>query len=95
LNGRDLRQLPLIKRKEKLRALIEKSGLSDVICSKYVEGRGIDLYREVCHRNLEGVLAKRKAGTYAAVSGWLKIKTHAIHKANSGTNCSNRSRLKH
>jgi ATP-dependent DNA ligase len=38
----DLRQLPLLERKEKLRALIEKSGLPDVICGKYVEGRGID-----------------------------------------------------
>ena len=36
LNGRDLRQLPLIERKEKLRAVIEKSGLPDVICGKYV-----------------------------------------------------------
>lgn len=29
LNGRDLRQRPLIERKEKLRALVEKSGLPD------------------------------------------------------------------
>jgi bifunctional non-homologous end joining protein LigD len=63
LNGRDLRQLPLIERKEKLRALIEKSGLPDVICGKYVEDRGVDLFREVCERNLEGVVAKRKTGT--------------------------------
>jgi bifunctional non-homologous end joining protein LigD len=74
LNGRDLRQLPLIERKEKLRALIDKSGLPDVICGKYVEGRGVDLYNEVVRRNLEGVVAKRKTGTYATVSGWLKIK---------------------
>ena len=60
--------------KEKLRAFIEKSGLPDVICGKYVEGRGIDLFNEVCRRNLEGVVAKRKTGTYATVSGWLKIK---------------------
>jgi hypothetical protein len=74
LNGRDLRQLPLLERKEKLRAVIEKSGLNDVICGKYVEGRGIDLFNEVCQRNLEGVAAKRKTGTYSIVSGWLKIK---------------------
>jgi len=74
LNGRDLRQLPLIIRKEKLRALIEKSGLPDVICGKYVEGRGIDLFNEVVRLNLEGVVAKRRTGTYATVSGWLKIK---------------------
>jgi bifunctional non-homologous end joining protein LigD len=74
LNGLDLRQLPLIERKDKLRILIEKSRLSDVICGKYVEGRGIDLFNAVCQRNLEGVVAKRKTGTYTTVSGWLKIK---------------------
>jgi hypothetical protein len=34
----------------------------------------IDLFNEVCQRNLEGVVAKRKTGTYSTVSGWLKIK---------------------
>jgi bifunctional non-homologous end joining protein LigD len=77
LNGRDLRQLPLIERKEKLRALINKSGLPDVICGKYVEGRGVDLFNEVVRRNLEGIVAKRRTGTYATVSGWLKIKNPA------------------
>jgi bifunctional non-homologous end joining protein LigD len=74
LNGRDLRQLPLTERKEKLRSLIEKSALPDVLCGKFVEGRGVDLFNEVVRRNLEGVVAKRKTGTYATVSGWLKIK---------------------
>ncbi len=75
LNGRDLCQLPLIERKEKLRALIEKSALRGVICcGKYVEERGVDLFNEVCQRNLEGVVAKRKTGTYSTISGWLKIK---------------------
>jgi ATP-dependent DNA ligase len=74
LNNRDLRQLPLLERKEKLKALIEKSGVPDVICGKYVEGRGIDLFNEVCQRNLEGIVAKRKTGAYSVVSGWQKIK---------------------
>ena len=74
LNGRDLRQLPLIERKEKLRQIIEKSALLDVICGKYIEGRGVDLFNEVVRRNLEGVIAKRKTGTYTTVSDWLKIK---------------------
>jgi bifunctional non-homologous end joining protein LigD len=74
LNGRDLRQLPLIERKEKLREVIDKSGLPDIICGKFVEGRGIDLFNEVVRRNLEGVVAKRKNGIYTTVSGWLKVK---------------------
>jgi hypothetical protein len=48
--------------------------LPDVICGKYVEGRGVDLFNEVCERNLEGIVAKRKTGTYFTISGWLKIK---------------------
>src|SRR3984893_2187189 len=74
LNDRDIRQLPLLERKQKLRALLDKSQLPGVICGKYVEERGVDLFNEVCQRNLEGVVAKRKTGTYSTVSGWLKIK---------------------
>jgi bifunctional non-homologous end joining protein LigD len=74
LDDRDLRQLPLVERKRKLREVMDKSRLPDVICGKYVEGRGIDLFNEICRRNLEGVVAKRKTGTYSTVSGWLKIK---------------------
>ncbi len=73
-NDRDLRQLPLVERKKKLRAVLEKSPLADVVCGKFVEGRGVDLFNEVCQRNLEGVVAKRKSGSYSTVSGWLKIK---------------------
>jgi len=74
LNGRDLRQLPLIERKEKLRAVVEKSALPDVLCGKYIEGREVDLFNEVVRHNLEGVVAKRKNGIYSTVSSWLKIK---------------------
>ena len=63
-----------MERKRKLREVMGKSKLPDVICGKYVEGRGIDLFKEVCQRNLEGIVAKRKSGTYSTISGWLKIK---------------------
>jgi bifunctional non-homologous end joining protein LigD len=72
LNDRDLRQLPLIERKEKLRAVIEKSQLPDVLCGKYIEARGVDLFNEVVRRNLEGMVAKGENGIYTTVSGWLK-----------------------
>jgi hypothetical protein len=54
--------------------VIEKSALPDVLCGKYIEGRGVDLFSEVVRRNLEGVVAKRKNGIYTTVSGWLKVK---------------------
>jgi bifunctional non-homologous end joining protein LigD len=74
LNDRDLRQLPLIERKEILRSLIENSEVPDVLCGKYIEERGVDLYNEVVRRNLEGLVAKRRNGVYQTVSDWLKIK---------------------
>jgi bifunctional non-homologous end joining protein LigD len=74
LNDRGFRQVPLMERKRMLQTILDKSKLPDVICGKYVEGRGIDLFNEVCRRNLEGVVAKRKTGTYSTISGWLKIK---------------------
>jgi hypothetical protein len=74
LNDRDLRQLPLIERKEKLRAVIERSALPDVLCGKYIEARGVDLFNEVVRRNLKGMVAKRSNGIYTTVSGWLKVK---------------------
>jgi ATP-dependent DNA ligase len=40
LNNRDFRQLPLIDRKEKLRAVIEKSALGDIIKGVYIKGIG-------------------------------------------------------
>jgi bifunctional non-homologous end joining protein LigD len=55
LNDRDMRQLPLLERKDALKKVIEKSGLPDVVCGKYVEERGIDLFNAVCRNNLEGV----------------------------------------
>jgi hypothetical protein len=47
-------------------AVIEKSVLTDVLCGKFVGGRGIGLFNEVVRRNLEGVVAKRKNGTHLA-----------------------------
>jgi bifunctional non-homologous end joining protein LigD len=55
LNNRDMRQLPLLERKDALKKVIEKSGLPDVVCGKYVEERGIDLFNAVCRNNLEAL----------------------------------------
>jgi bifunctional non-homologous end joining protein LigD len=41
LNNRDLRQLPLLERKEKLRSLIEKGGPPDVICGNMLRDRAL------------------------------------------------------
>src|SRR5215472_10932171 len=60
MNGHDLRDLPLIERKQLLRKLIFRSQLEGVICAGHIEERGTALYREVCERDLEGIVCKPK-----------------------------------
>ena len=73
LDGVDLRQTPLIERKKKLRRLIEGSECSEIIYAQHVERDGKLLFQEVCERNLEGIVCKRRVGVYSE-HGWLKIK---------------------
>ena len=73
LNGADLRKLPLIERKKKLKRLIERSECSEVIYAQHIERDGKLMFEEVCVRNLEGMVCKRKASIYAE-HGWVKIR---------------------
>jgi hypothetical protein len=65
-------------------AVIEKSVLTDVLCGKFVGGRGIELFNEVVRRNLEGVVAKRKNGTYSASVLGLKLRIQIIRSQSEG-----------
>ena len=69
----DLRQVPLIERKTKLRKLIEHSECSEILYAQHIERDGKLFFEEICGRNLEGVVAKRRMSVYAE-HGWLKIK---------------------
>jgi ATP-dependent DNA ligase len=43
----------------------------------HVAGRGVDLYREVCRRDLEGIVAKWRFGRYHSdgiTTTWFKVK---------------------
>ena len=73
LNGRDLRHLPLVQRKERLRKLIENTKSPAVIYAQHVERNGTALYREICKRDLEGMVCKRKDGAYSCASVWFKV----------------------
>ena len=73
LDGVDLRQVPLIERKKKLLKLIERSRCSEILYAQHIECNGKLLFEEVCERNLEGMVAKRRMGAYTE-HGWLKIK---------------------
>jgi len=72
LNGRDLRQTPLIERKRLLRSIVPAR--STVLYSEAVDN-GTEFYRLVCESDLEGVVAKRKDGLYTpAETSWVKIR---------------------
>jgi ATP dependent DNA ligase domain len=78
----DLRKTPLIERKKTLQRqrLIHRRDCSEIIYAQHVEGQGKLMFEEVCERNLEGIVCKRKRSIYAE-HGWIKIKnaqyTHA------------------
>ena len=73
LDGVDLRQTPLFERKKKLRKLVERSECLEILYAQHIERNGKLLFEEVCERNLEGMVAKRRMSVYAE-HGWLKIK---------------------
>src|SRR5947209_5013627 len=72
LDGRDLRTKPLIERKRLLRSIVPAR--STVLYSEAVDA-GTDLYRLICERDLEGIVAKRKDGRYTPhETTWVKIR---------------------
>lgn len=76
LDGKDLRSLPLVERKERLQAILPKHPL--LIYSEHWPERGNKLFKEAEKRGLEGIMAKRAASKYlsgARTKDWLKIKT--------------------
>ncbi|MBX9853479.1 MAG: non-homologous end-joining DNA ligase [Cytophagaceae bacterium] len=81
-NGYDLRDVPLVERKELLKKIIPES---DVIkYSDHIKGQGIKFMELAREKNLEGIIAKKANSVYeAGVRGknWLKIKIHAEQEA--------------
>jgi len=61
LDGKDLRALPLVQRKRILRRVVPMQP-APVLYADHFEERGVDLFRAVCDRDLEGIVAKLKNG---------------------------------
>jgi bifunctional non-homologous end joining protein LigD len=74
VTGRDLRGLPLVRRKRALTGLIPATTtvLSQVFS---IERRGRDLFDAAERLDLEGIVAKRKADPYRPETVWYKIKS--------------------
>ena len=65
LNGEDLRALPLIERKARLKRLLRRKR-SPVLYVDHIETHGRPFFARVCELELEGIVAKRKVASYQA-----------------------------
>src|SRR5262249_2137773 len=65
LDGEDLRNVPLMERKKRLRKIIRRSN-SSLLYVDFLETHGRSLFEKVCAMDLEGIVAKRKDSTYRA-----------------------------
>jgi bifunctional non-homologous end joining protein LigD len=74
LDGRDVRGLPLLERKAKLRSGVQFGGR--LRYTTHRRGDGVTAFRSACQRGWEGVIAKRADSTYTATRSrnWLKLK---------------------
>jgi bifunctional non-homologous end joining protein LigD len=81
LNGEDLRGLPLIERKKRLKRLMARRSNHLIGEALSVEGRGKALMAAVEEHDLEGVVAKRKSDPYRGGVKWWKIKNPAYSQA--------------
>jgi bifunctional non-homologous end joining protein LigD len=77
LNEKDLRELPLSKRRENLKKLLKKKKLFYIKLSEAIEEKGVSFFRAAKKLGLEGIMAKRAESPYRSSrsSDWLKIKT--------------------
>jgi bifunctional non-homologous end joining protein LigD len=73
LNGQDMRRHPLIERKKRLHKLIAGSRCERIIYAQHIAKHGTALYQEICERDLEGIVAKRRDGVYSSVGQWFKV----------------------
>jgi bifunctional non-homologous end joining protein LigD len=75
LDGYDLKGCPLESRKEALRALLEGAE-PPLRYSDHVVGGGDKFFEQACRLGLEGIISKRRDGTYETTRtrSWLKVK---------------------
>lgn len=82
LNGKDLRELPLVERKELLRFRIRHPS-DRVMFVDYKEGNGTALYSRMCEHDMEGIVGKPRYSQYlsAGATTWIKVKNPTYSNA--------------
>ena len=84
LNGEDLRPLPLIERKKRLKRLLARRSNHPIAPALTVDGRGKAFTAAVEQHDLEGIVAKRKSDPYRHGVHWWKIKNRTYSQADDG-----------
>ena len=80
LDGKDLRERPLLERKACLRKLLPRHPHS-VLYVDHVTA-GTELFRVVCERDMEGIVAKQAGASYTPdATTWVKIKNQHYSQA--------------
>ena len=69
LDGRDLRDEPLLERKRILNRIAGEH--PRILIAQHIAGQGTGLFRAVCENDLEGIVAKWKQGSYG--ENWFKV----------------------
>jgi bifunctional non-homologous end joining protein LigD len=95
LNGEDLRPLPLVERKARLKRLFPRRSNHLIAEAMSVDGRGKAFMAAVEEHDLEGIVAERKSDPYRQGVKWWKIKNRAYSQADDGRgellNCDRRA----
>ena len=79
LNGHNLRNLPLTKRKEILAKLLSGSPSENTIrISEHMPGDAMTIFDQACRLGAEGIVSKLAQGKYVSgrSNGWLKLKCY-------------------
>jgi len=93
LDASDLRERPLVERKALLRQLVPRKAQALF----YVEHvrRGKDLFRVICERDMEGIVAKQANAQYTPeATTWVKIKNREYSQAAGREDFFDRRRLR-
>ena len=73
-NGEDIRYLPLVDRKLRLRRVVSERAERLLFCD-HIEAAGEQLFKLICEQDLEDIVAKRKGDPYLPEHAqWLKIR---------------------
>ncbi len=76
LDGRDLRQMPLVERKRVLSTLLAGMNTSRIRLSGHIEADATAVFERACAMQLEGIVCKDRSSPYRSgrQETWLKVK---------------------